>query len=298
MGSFDVDAYMSEMSALVNRRLEELLKAPADENGLYAAMRYSLFAGGKRLRPILALAGAEAVGGKAEAVLPFAAALEFIHTYSLVHDDLPAMDDSDFRRGRPTSHKQFGEATAILTGDALLTMSFEVMTASEAADGLDPRLLQRVVCEVARAIGVGGMIGGQAADLRFMGKQTEPQDVEYIHSHKTAALIRVSAWGGAVLGGGTEEQVEAVGRYGTNVGLAFQIVDDILDEIGDSDVLGKSAGSDQEAEKATYPKVFGIGESRRLAQERVDSALKELSGFGPGAEPLRKIALFIVAREF
>jgi geranylgeranyl diphosphate synthase type II len=298
MGAFDLDAYLREKSALVNQRLEAILERPSDENGLYAAMRYSLMAGGKRLRPILALAGAEAVGGDPGAVLPFAAALELIHTYSLVHDDLPAMDDSDFRRGRPTSHKKFGEATAVLTGDALLTLSFEVMAAPEALAGIDPRLVPKVVCEVAKAIGVEGMIGGQAADLRFMGRPPSPQDVEYIHQRKTAALIRVSAWGGAVLGGGSEGQVEAVGRYGSCVGLAFQIVDDILDEIGDSDVLGKSAGSDQEAEKATYPKVFGIEESRKLARGLVNSALEELSGFGPNAEPLRSIAQFILSREF
>ncbi|MFQ5912109.1 MAG: polyprenyl synthetase family protein [Nitrospinota bacterium] len=298
MGTFDLDAYMRGKAALVNRRLEELLGAPSDENGLYAAMRYSLLAGGKRLRPILAMAGAEAVGGDPERVLPFAASLEFIHTYSLIHDDLPAMDDSDFRRGRPTSHKTFGEATAILTGDALLTMAFEVMTASEGADGLDSALVRKVVREVARAIGVDGMIGGQAADLRFMGKSATAKDVEYIHTHKTAALIRVSAWGGAFLGGGTEEQVGAVGRYGKNVGLAFQIVDDILDEIGDSGVLGKSAGSDQRAEKATYPKVFGIEQSRKMARELVEASLAELSRLGPRGEPLRQIAKFIVARDF
>jgi geranylgeranyl diphosphate synthase type II len=298
MSSFDLDAYMREKSEWVNRRLEELVDAPSDENGLYTAMRYSLMAGGKRLRPILAIAGAEAVGGDGESVLPLAAALEFIHTYSLVHDDLPAMDDSDFRRGHPTSHKEFGEATAILAGDALLTVSFEILTDPDTTAGLDPRLVQRVVCEVARAIGVEGMIGGQAADLRFMGKQPSPSDVEYIHQRKTAALIRISAWSGAVLGGGSEEQVEAVGRYGRYVGLAFQIVDDILDEIGDSSVLGKSAGSDQEAGKATYPKIFGIDESRKQAHSLVNSALEELSGFGPGAEPLRNIAQFIVARDF
>ncbi|MBI2881300.1 MAG: polyprenyl synthetase family protein [Candidatus Tectomicrobia bacterium] len=298
MGPFDLNAYMEEKRSQVNRLLEEVLASPRDEDGLYAAMRYSVFAGGKRLRPILALAGAEAVGGVPEKALPFAAALELIHTYSLVHDDLPAMDDSDFRRGRPTSHKQFGEATAVLTGDALLTLAFEVMTAPGPADGPDPRVLQRVVCEVARAIGVAGMIGGQAADLRFMGKRAAPRDVEYIHSHKTGALIRVSAWGGAVLGDGSPEQVEAVGRYGKNVGLAFQIVDDILDEVGDSDKMGKSAGSDQEAKKATYLKVFGIEESRRRAKGLVDAALAEVSGLGPGADPLRQIAQFIVARDF
>ena len=298
MTAFDLDAYMREKADRVNRRIEAFLDAPADENGLYAAMRHSLMAGGKRLRPILAIAGAEAVGGDGDSALPLAAALELIHTYSLVHDDLPAMDDSDTRRGRPTSHKLFGEATAILTGDALLTHAFEILTDPERTAGLDPRLIPKVVCEVSRAIGVEGMIGGQAADLRFMGVQPGPEDVRYIHHRKTAALIRVSAWSGAVLGGADDEQAGAVSRYGQNVGLAFQIVDDILDETGESQRLGKTAGSDREAGKATYPKVFGIGESRKLARDLVDSALSELTAFGQGAEPLRSIARFIVARDF
>ena len=298
MSSFDLDGYMKEKAVLVNERLEAFVRGKEDKNGLYEAMEYSLMAGGKRLRPILALAGAEAVGGDAESVLPFAAALEFIHTYSLVHDDLPAMDDSDTRRGRPTSHKRFGEATAILTGDALLTHAFELMTDPAQTGELDPRQVQKVVCEVSRAIGVEGMIGGQAADLRFMGVQPGADDVEYIHLRKTAALIRISVWGGAVLGNASDSEADSIGRYGQNVGLAFQIADDILDETGDSTVLGKTAGSDQEAEKATYPKVFGLDQSRSLAQAFVDAALEELSGFGEGAEPVRSLAHFIVAREF
>ncbi len=298
MGSFDLSAYMQEKAALVDERMVGFIRGKEDENGLYEAMEYSLMAGGKRLRPILALAGAEAVEGNSDLVVPFASALEFIHTYSLVHDDLPAMDNSDTRRGRPTSHKQFGEASAILAGDALLTHAFELMADPDQTKDLDPCQVQRVVCEVSRAIGVEGMIGGQAADLRFMGIDPGASDVEYIHLRKTASLIRISVYGGALLVNASDSEADAISRYGQNVGLAFQIADDILDEIGDSEVLGKTARSDQEAEKATYPKVFGVDKSLSLARGFVETALEELSGLGGGAEPLRSIAQFIVERKF
>ncbi len=292
----DIRRYLEEKKAVVDARIDEVLPRAAD--GIYAAMRYSLFAGGKRLRPILAIAATEAVGSSPKDILSVASALEFIHTYSLVHDDLPAMDNSDFRRGKPTSHKMFGDATAVLTGDALLTMAFELMTAPEATKGLDPRVLQQVVCEVARAAGTEGMIGGQVADLDYAGRKPSAQELEYIHQHKTAALIRTSAWTGAVLGDSSLGQVEAIRGYGEKVGLAFQIVDDILDEVGEEDRLGKTPGGDREMEKATYPALFGIEDSKRKAKILIGSAVGELKEFDERADALRGIAEFIVARDF
>ena len=292
----DIRRYLEEKKAVVDARIDEVLPRAAD--GIYAAMRYSLFAGGKRLRPILAIAATEAVGSSPKDILSVASALEFIHTYSLVHDDLPAMDNSDFRRGKPTSHKMFGDATAVLTGDALLTMAFELMTAPEATKGLDPRVLQQVVCEVARAAGTEGMIGGQVADLDYAGRKSSAQELEYIHQHKTAALIRTSAWTGAVLGDSSPGQVEAIRGYGEKVGLAFQIVDDILDEVGEEDRLGKTPGGDREMEKATYPALFGIEDSKRKAKILIGSAVGELKEFDERADALRGIAEFIVARDF
>ncbi len=292
----DIRRYLEEKKTVVDARIDEVLPRAAD--GIYAAMRYSLFAGGKRLRPILAIAATEAVGGSPKDILSVASALEFIHTYSLVHDDLPAMDNSDFRRGKPTSHKMFGDATAILTGDALLTMAFELMTAPEATKGLDPRVLQQVVCEVARAIGTEGMIGGQVADLDYAGRKPSAQELEHIHQHKTAALIRTSAWTGAVLGDSSPGQVEAIRGYGEKVGLAFQIVDDILDEVGEEGRLGKTPGSDREMEKATYPALFGIEDSKNKAKILIGSAVGELKEFDERADALRGIAEFIVARDF
>ncbi len=292
----DIRRYLEEKKTVVDARIDEVLPRAAD--GIYAAMRYSLFAGGKRLRPILAIAATEAVGGSPKDILSVASALEFIHTYSLVHDDLPAMDNSDFRRGKPTSHKMFGDATAILTGDALLTMAFELMTAPEATKGLDPRVLQQVVCEVARAIGTEGMIGGQVADLDYAGRKPSAQELEHIHQHKTAALIRTSAWTGAVLGDSSPGQVEAIRGYGEKVGLAFQIVDDILDEVGEEGRLGKTPGGDREMEKATYPALFGIEDSKNKAKILIGSAVGELKEFDERADALRGIAEFIVARDF
>jgi geranylgeranyl diphosphate synthase type II len=292
----DIRRYLEEKKAVVDAQIDKVL--PRATEGIYAAMRYSLFAGGKRLRSILAIAATEAVGSSPKDILSVASALEFIHTYSLVHDDLPAMDNSDFRRGKPTSHKMFGDATAILTGDALLTMAFELMTTPESTKGLDPRVLQQVVCEVARAAGTEGMIGGQVADLDYAGRKPSAQELEYIHQHKTAALIRTSAWTGAVLGNSSPGQVEAIRGYGEKVGLAFQIVDDILDEVGEEGRLGKTPGGDREMEKATYPALFGIEDSKRRAKILIGSAVGELKEFDERADALRGIAEFIVARDF
>lgn len=268
---------------------------------LKRAMEYSLFSGGKRLRPILAFAAAEAVGGKAKDALPAAIALELIHTYSLVHDDLPAMDDDDLRRGIPTSHKVFGEAQAVLAGDALLTKAFSVLT-DPAYNSTDPKRLLAVAHEIAVAAGEEGMLGGQIADIESERKEIDLPSLEFIHIRKTGALILASIRSGAILGipdkkGMGEESLQKLSEYGKNIGLAFQISDDILDVIGDKDVMGKKPGQDHVKGKATYPSLLGLSESKRMAKELVEKAVLSLSDFGDAAEPLRAIGNFIVERQ-
>src|SRR5438445_4801830 len=235
------------VDAALDRVLPPESAPPAN---IHRAMRYSVLAPGKRLRPILVVAGAEAVGGRADAVLDTACALELIHAYSLIHDDLPAMDDDDYRRGRLTSHKVFGEALAILAGDALLTLAFRLI-AGNAARVSDPRIVARVVGDVADAAGTDGMVGGQVVDIESEGKDVGPVTLEYIHRHKTAALIRVSLTAGATLAGGRAEQVDTIREAGQSLGLAFQIVDDILHVEGSLAELGKTAGRGERKKKAT-----------------------------------------------
>jgi geranylgeranyl diphosphate synthase type II len=260
-------------------------------------MSYSLFAGGKRLRPILCLAGCSAVGGGEKDILPVACALELIHTYSLIHDDLPAMDDDDTRRGKPTNHKVFGEAVAILAGDGLLTEAFRLMTRADAAKEIKPRAVLEVIGLIAAAAGYRGMVGGQVADIQSEGKEAEPDLVQYIHTHKTGALINASVVAGALLGGGTETEVEAINGYGQRTGLAFQIADDILDVEGDSAAMGKGVGHDAQKGKMTYPSVFGLGRSKEIQKEMVDGAIASLEIFDHRADPLRQIALYIIERK-
>jgi geranylgeranyl diphosphate synthase type II len=259
-------------------------------------MRYSVFAGGKRLRPVLVAAGAEAVGGTLEAVMPAACAVEMIHTYSLIHDDLPAMDNDDFRRGVPTSHKVFGEAIAILAGDALLTLAFRLLANSSPAGGEAGRLRDMLI-EVADAAGSAGMVGGQVADIECEGKVAGAAIVDYIHTHKTAALIRASIRSGAILAGASAAELKALGVVGDSLGLAFQIMDDILDITATSEELGKTAGKDQAQQKATYPAVHGIEASRRRAQALVADAHAALAPFGERALPLRALGTFIIERK-
>jgi geranylgeranyl diphosphate synthase type II len=255
---------------------------------LLEAVRYSLFAGGKRLRPALALGAAEVVSGDDSVALPVACALEMIHTYSLIHDDLPAMDDDDLRRGKPTCHKVYGEATAILAGDALLTMAFDAAAETGSTE---------IVRALAQAAGAGGMVGGQQMDLEGEGKQLDLAALQSIHRAKTGALIQVSLRCGAMAAGATEAQVKALADYGKHLGLAFQITDDILDVVGAEAVLGKPVGSDESRDKSTYPALLGLDESRRLAGEAVASALAALEAFGEEAENLRNLARFVADRE-
>jgi geranylgeranyl diphosphate synthase type II len=294
--SFDLKAYLETRRAMVDAALDRVLPSEdAVPVNLHRAMRYSVLAPGKRLRPTLVIAGAEAVGGTAKIVLDAACALELIHAYSLIHDDLPAMDDDDYRRGRLTNHKVFGEAIAILAGDALLTLAFRLV-ADNAARMSDPRMIARVVADVADAAGTDGMVGGQVIDIESEGKDVGPDTLEYIHRHKTAALIRVSLTAGATLAGGRAEQVDTIREAGESLGLAFQIVDDILDVEGSLAELGKTAGSDERKKKATYPAYHGLEASRHKARMLIDETKRRLEPLGTPAEPIRALADFVFER--
>ena len=296
MSAFDLEAYLTERRAGVDAALERVLPPEsAPPPTVHRAMRYSVLAGGKRLRPTLVIAGAEAVGAPAATVMPTACALEMIHTYSLIHDDLPAMDDDDYRRGRLTSHKVFGDAVAILAGDALLTLAFKLV-AENAAMVTDPRVVCDVVAAIADASGTNGMVGGQVVDIESEGKAITPETLEYIHRHKTAALLRTSLWVGARLGGGDAAALAAINDAGQRLGLAFQIVDDILDVEGSLEALGKTAGSDARKQKATYPALHGLEVSRREARRLIEEAKSRLAVFGDRATPIRALADFVVER--
>jgi geranylgeranyl diphosphate synthase type II len=292
-----LEDYLEQQRQRVEVTLDQLLPTPNSYPSLLMeAMRYSVFAGGKRLRPILTLAAADAVGGDSEAVLPAAGALEYIHTYSMIHDDLPAMDDDDYRRGKLTNHKVYGEAMAILAGDALLTHAFEILSSPPLTERFPAALLQQVSYRVTRASGSFGMIGGQVMDIVSEGKQVPLEVLEYIHRHKTAALIMASVTVGGLLGGGTPEQVQALERYGHNVGWAFQIADDLLDVEGDAATIGKQVGRDAELEKVTYPALLGVETSRQRATDLMQQGIAALTDFGSRAERLRQIATYIVSR--
>ena len=297
-GTVDLKAYLEDRRALVEEALRRFIPGETTMPlELHRAMHYSLFAGGKRLRPILTIAAAEAVGGKAEEALPVACAFEYIHTYSLVHDDLPAMDDDDLRRGRPTCHRVFGQAMAILAGDALLTEAFALLTNPACVGHLDPRLLRTVIHEVALAAGSQGMVGGQAVDILSEGKAIESSMLQYIHTHKTGALILCTLRAGAHLAGATPGQLDAITRYGKAGGLAFQIADDILDIEGEEAMRGKKGGQDATRGKATYPALVGLDEAKREAQRLARDALDAIASFNHAADPLREIARYIVSRK-
>ena len=302
----DIKKYLQEKKVIVDSALERYFPNPPEgegelkpSNALHKAIRHSLLNGGKRIRPILSIAAFEAVGGKGDHILPFACALEMIHTYSLIHDDLPAMDNDDFRRGKPTCHKMFGEAIGILAGDGLLTEAFKLMTTRSSWDGPsnDKALILDVVHEIAQAAGISGMVGGQVADIESEGKEVDLPLLQYIHTHKTGAMILASIRVGATLGGASGETLQAFTRYAERIGLAFQIIDDILNVEGKAIALGKSTGTDLSRGKATYPSLLGLEESKRRATELVQLAVESLKPYGPEADPLREIARFIIARE-
>ncbi len=297
MADFDLKKYLSERKKLVDDALEKLFPSPSGlEKKVMEAARYSLFAGGKRLRPLLCLAAAEVVGGRVSQVMPAACAFEMIHTYSLIHDDLPAMDNDDFRRGKPTCHKVFGEAMAILAGDALLTEAFDVTAGMLDSGHFSPERIVRVVGIMAGASGHKGMVGGQTIDLECENREVDLATVEYMHVRKTGALLTASLEAGAVLGGGSPEEVKALRHYGFHFGLAFQITDDILDVEGDAQVMGKTPGSDQAKHKSTYPTLLGLPQSKEAAGRNVEAAVDALGSFDQSAEPLRAMAKYLLHR--
>jgi geranylgeranyl diphosphate synthase type II len=291
---FDLLAYLAERQALVEAALDRAFPVIYPEK-IYEAMRYSVMAGGKRLRPILCLATSELVGGTVEMAMPTACALEMIHTMSLIHDDLPAMDNDDYRRGKLTNHKVFGEDIAILAGDGLLAYAFEHV-AVESKDVAADRLL-RIVAILGRAVGAAGLVGGQVVDLECEGKtDVSLETLSFIHNHKTAALLEAAVTSGAILAGASEVEIQRLSRYAQHIGLAFQIVDDILDITSTQEELGKTAGKDLRAQKATYPSIWGLEESRKQAHALIREAKAELIEFGDRAKPLMAIADFITAR--
>ncbi|MFL0764816.1 MAG: geranylgeranyl diphosphate synthase CrtE, partial [Prochlorococcus sp.] len=283
-----------ESKARVEAALDESL-GPERPEQLREAMRYSLLAGGKRLRPILCLAACELAGGDSEQALSTAVALEMIHTMSLIHDDLPAMDNDDLRRGRPTNHKVYGDAVAILAGDALLTRSFEMVALR--SPGVAPERLLKVVGELSVVAGAPGLVGGQVVDLECEGKQVDLDTLEFIHLHKTGALLSACVICGALIGGAKEDLIAALRIYARGIGLAFQIIDDILDVTASSDVLGKTAGKDLIADKTTYPKLLGLEESRRRAELLVSEAKAALEPWSASAAPLLALADYITSRD-
>jgi geranylgeranyl diphosphate synthase type II len=286
--------FFQEDHAAIEAALERLLPANSTPPAsIHTAMRYSVFAGGKRIRPILCYESAKLFTADAAGAIPVGCALEFIHTYSLIHDDLPALDNDDLRRGKPTNHKVFGEAIAILAGDALLTLAFQTLANS----GIEPARRVRVISEIASAAGtVNGMVGGQVADIEAEKKAADTTMLEYIHRSKTAALICGSIVAGAIAGGAGDQDLGRLKRFGEQIGWAFQVVDDILDVSETSASLGKTAGKDQAQQKATYPALYGLEKSRTIAAELENKALRELDFYGERAARLRQLAQFLVAR--
>lgn len=291
---FHLEEYLHDQQQVIERALDFHLPPKTERPAsLHEAMRYSVFAGGKRIRPVLCLAAAEAVGGSAEAALLPACALEILHTYTLIHDDLPAMDNDRLRRGKPTCHIAFGEAAAILAGDALLTMAFQWMAECRAPK---PYLPNQFSLELAEAAGNRGVIAGQAADLEAEGKDPSAELVEFIHLHKTAALIRAAVRIGAIAGGARESDFSALTLYGCDIGLAFQISDDILNATSTAEAMGKASGSDAARGKMTYVSVHGIEEARKKAGDLIDRAIGELKNVRGNTEPLEAIARYVVER--
>jgi geranylgeranyl diphosphate synthase, type II len=294
--SFDFKIYMGERAALIDEALDRAVPLQYPEV-ILESMRYSLLAGGKRVRPALCLAACEMVGGTIDAAMPTACALEMIHTMSLIHDDLPSMDNDDFRRGKPTNHKVYGEEIAILAGDALLSLSFEYI--ARETRGVAPERVLQVVVEVGKAVGAEGLVAGQVVDIKSEGQPGVGLDtLQYIHEHKTAALLEAAVVCGALLGGAGPSDVEKLRRYSKAIGLAFQVVDDILDITATTEELGKTAGKDLAVAKATYPSLVGLERSREIANELIEDAKAQLSEYEPAkAAPLLALAEYIRARK-
>ncbi|MCK5826601.1 MAG: polyprenyl synthetase family protein [Desulfuromusa sp.] len=294
---WQLQPYLKERVRLVDSALDRYLPgAEMLPTRLHEAIRYSVFAGGKRIRPILMLAACEAVGGEIKKVLPAACAIEMVHSYSLIHDDLPAMDDDDFRRGNLTNHKVYGEATAILAGDGLLTEAFILLSNKDVWGDVPVENARETINIIAKSSGSRGMVGGQVVDMEAEKTPIDLPTLEYIHTHKTGALILAAVEIGALLGGASVEQRRALCRYGEAAGLAFQVADDILDIVADQSQLGKDVGSDQQRGKATYPALLGLAGARQHADELRKRALSALDIFSASAQPLREIATYIINR--
>jgi len=292
--TFDLKAYLAQRKAMVDKALDESLPMAYPEK-IYESMRYSLLAGGKRVRPLLCLASCELMGGTIEMAMPTACSLEMIHTMSLIHDDLPAMDNDDYRRGRLTNHKVYGDDIAILAGDGLLSYAFENVAAS--TENVPPQQVLKVIACLGKAVGAEGLVGGQVVDLECEGKaDVSEETLTYIHNHKTGALLQACVVCGALLASASEEDLQRLSRYARNIGLAFQIADDILDVTATSEELGKTAGKDLQAQKATYPSIWGLEKSKEQAQKLIADAKAELEVFGEKAAALVAIADFIVSR--
>jgi geranylgeranyl diphosphate synthase type II len=294
---FDLKNYIKLKNRVINEALEKILQTTQPVEKIHEAMRYSLMAGGKRIRPVLCLAAAEAVDGRPEDALMAACAMEMIHTYSLIHDDLPAMDDDKIRRGKPTCHIAFDEATAILAGDALLTLAFEILASVPLENGEQAAQWLHVIRIIAIAAGSQGMIQGQMLDLAAEGCNLGVNELESMHALKTGALIEASLQGGALLAGANRVQMGYLKTYGCNIGLAFQVADDILNVEGNPELMGKAVGTDRLHEKCTYPSVLGLEASKLLAQKLVRQALQALEPFDTKAEPLRAMAAYIIERK-
>ncbi|MGV2829062.1 geranylgeranyl diphosphate synthase CrtE [Myxosarcina sp. GI1(2024)] len=292
---FDLKNYLQQRKALVERALDRSISITRPAT-IYEAMRYSLLAGGKRLRPILCLATCELLGGTTEMAMPTACALEMIHTMSLIHDDLPAMDDDDYRRGKLTNHKVYGEDIAILAGDGLLAFAFEHVAME--TKNVAPENIVRVIACLGRTVGAAGLVGGQVLDLESEGKtDIDAETLTFIHTHKTGALLKASVESGAILAGASQTNIDRLSNYARNIGLAFQIIDDILDITATDEQLGKTAGKDIRAQKATYPGLWGLEKSQSQAKQLVAEAIAQLETYGDKAKPLEAIAKFIVTRD-
>jgi len=292
----DIKAYLKEKKELVDSFLKDYFAPDLLPKTLKDSMVYSLSAGGKRIRPILCLAAHEACNGDSEDILPFASSIELIHTYSLIHDDLPAMDNDDLRRGKPTNHKVYGEGLAILAGDGLLTEAFFMMANSLSNKNIKNTALIRAIKEIAFVSGIHGMVGGQAQDLLSENTEPDQETLSFIHKHKTGALISGSLRAGAFLANCSKPELNSITRYGENIGFAFQIIDDILDIEGSTDELGKTTGSDVRKKKMTYPAIYGLESSRKKAEELIAEAIFVIKNFSDKAEPLREIARYMLAR--
>ncbi len=298
METFNIENYLNFWAGKVENWLRKNITHSSKYSvGLIESMRYSLLAGGKRIRPAIIFSSFGIFDNFFDKVIPFAAAVEILHTYSLIHDDLPAMDDDDFRRGKPTNHKMFNEATAILAGDALLTKAFEIMSNTDLHENITTEVALEAIYKLSLAAGEKGMVGGQFADVKFEGKKPDSEIVNYIHLNKTAALIAYSSELGAILGFAEEKDKENLKNFGLKIGQAFQITDDLMDLTSSTEEMGKDAGSDVEKGKMTYPAVFGIDKSKEIAENLVEEALSFIEPYGKASKPLKEIAKFITERK-